>query len=115
CHLGNQGNNLNELSKSLDRYPNMMLDMSARHYELNRTPRAAAAFLSKYANRVMFGTDLPGIMSNGMYENYWRLLETADEYVKGPSWWMLYGLNLPAPVLELLYRGNAKRVLNWKQ
>ncbi|HEX7906453.1 MAG TPA: amidohydrolase family protein, partial [Chitinophagaceae bacterium] len=46
CHLGNQGNNLNELSKSLDRYPNMMLDMSARHYELNRTPRAAAAFLS---------------------------------------------------------------------
>lgn len=114
CHLGNQGNNLNELARSLDKYPNMMLDMSARHYELNRTPRAAAAFLSKYSNRVLFGTDLPGIMSNSMYENYWRLLETPDEYVKGPSWWMLYGLNLPASVLEPLYRGNAKRVLNWK-
>jgi predicted TIM-barrel fold metal-dependent hydrolase len=114
CHLGNQGNDLKELGKSLDSYPNMMLDMSARHYELNRTPRAAAAFLSTYSNRVMFGTDLPGIRSNSMYENYWRLLETADEYVKGPSWWMLYGLNLPASVLEPLYRGNAKRVLNWK-
>jgi uncharacterized protein len=114
CHLGNQGNNLNELGKALDKYPNMMLDMSARHYELNRTPRAAAAFLLKYSNRVMFGTDLPGIRSNSMYENYWRLLESADEYVKGPSWWMLYGMNLPAFILEPLYRGNAKRVLNWK-
>lgn len=114
CHLGNQGHNLNELGKALDKYPNMMLDMSARHYELNRTPRAAAAFLLKYSNRIMFGTDLPGIMSNSMYENYWRLLETPDEYVKGPSWWMLYGLNLPGSVLEPLYRGNAKRVINWK-
>lgn len=114
CHLGNQGNDLKKLAKSLDTYPNMMLDMSARHYELNRTPRAAAAFLSAYSNRVMFGTDLPGIRSGAMYENYWRLLETADEYVKGPSWWMLYGLNLPAPVLEALYHGNAKRILNRK-
>lgn len=31
----------------------------------------------------------------------------------GPSWWRHYGLGLPDTVLEALYRGNAKRIMNW--
>jgi hypothetical protein len=49
-----------------------------------------------------------------MYRSWWELLQTADEYMPGPSWWRLYGLELPAPVLEAVYRANAKRILNWQ-
>lgn len=50
-----------------------------------------------------------------MYRAWWRLLESADEYMPGPVWWRLYGLELPDPVLEAIYRGNARRILNWRQ
>ena len=48
-----------------------------------------------------------------MYRGWWRLLETADEFIPGRLWWRYYGLELPDPILESLYRGNAKRILNW--
>ena len=33
CHLGNQGNDLATLSKELDKFPNLYLDIAARDYE----------------------------------------------------------------------------------
>jgi hypothetical protein len=48
-----------------------------------------------------------------MYEAWWRLFETEDEFMPGPNWWRHYGLGLPDTVLEALYRGNARRILNW--
>ena len=113
CHLGNQGNDLATLSKVLDLYPNLNLDISARDYEVGRAPRAAARFLAKYERRVMFGTDMGRAKS--MYQSWWRLLESADEFMPGRVWWRYYGLELPAPVLESLYRGNAIRILNWER
>lgn len=112
CHLGNQGNDLAALARVLEAHPNMLLDISARDYEVGRTPRAALKFLTKYADRVLFGTDMG--RQKSMYQAWWRLLETADEYMPGRVWWRYYGLELPDDVLEKLYRGNAKRVLNWK-
>jgi hypothetical protein len=50
-----------------------------------------------------------------MYRSFWRVLETADEYLPGQSWWMLYGLELPDDVLRALYRDNAMRILNWEK
>ena len=58
CHLGNQGHDMGALGKELDRYPNLYLDISARDYEIGRTPKAAVKFLTKYKDRVMFGTDM---------------------------------------------------------
>jgi predicted TIM-barrel fold metal-dependent hydrolase len=113
CHLRNQGNNLAALGQALDRYPNLLLDVSARDYELGRQPRAAAKFLARYRNRVMFGTDMG--RDKLMYQGWWRLLETADDFIQGRIWWRHYGLELPSPVLESLYRGNAKRLLNWEK
>lgn len=112
CHLGNQGNDLAALSKVLDQYPNLYVDVSARDYEVGREPRTAAKFLARYQDRVLFGTDME--RDAAMYRGWWRLLETADEFIPGRIWWRYYGLELPAPVLERLYRDNALRLLNWK-
>lgn len=112
CHLGNQGNDLATLSKILDKYPNLYVDISARAYEVGRQPRFAAKFLQRYRDRVLFGTDQS--VSRKMYIAWWRLFETEDEFMPGPSWWRHYGLGLPDTILDPLYRGNAKRVMNWK-
>ncbi len=113
CHLGNQGNDLATLGKELDRYPNLYLDISARDYEVGRAPRAAVKFLTRYRNRVMFGTDMG--REKNMYQSWWRLFETADENMPGWVWWRYYGLELSAPALEALYRGNATKLLNWQK
>ncbi|HEY3838902.1 MAG TPA: amidohydrolase family protein [Bryobacteraceae bacterium] len=111
CHLGNQGHNLASLAETLDRYPNLYVDISARDYEVGREPRAAARFLGRYSNRVLFGTDMG--RQKSMYQAWWRLLESGDEFMPGRMWWRYYGLELPGPVLENLYRGSARGVLNW--
>ena len=113
CHLGNQGHNLASLAATLDKYPNLYVDISARDYEVGREPRTAAKFLSRYRNRVLFGTDMG--REKSMYQAWWRLLESADEFMPGRVWWRYYGLELPGPVLESLYRGNARQVLNWQR
>ncbi|HWQ53704.1 MAG TPA: amidohydrolase family protein [Bryobacteraceae bacterium] len=113
CHLGNQGHDLASLAKTLDRYPNLLVDISARDYEVGRTPRAAAKFLAKYRNRVLFGTDMG--REKSMFQAWWRLFESADEFMPGRVWWRYSGLELPDPVLDAVYRGNAKRLLNWEK
>jgi len=111
CHFSNQGNDLAALAKAMDRFPNLRLDISARDYELGRQPRAARQFLTRYKDRVFFGTDMG--WERPMYEGWWRLLETADEYLPGRIWWRYYALELPDDVLKSLYRDNALRWLNW--
>jgi uncharacterized protein len=113
CHLGNQGHDLGALGQMLDQHPNLFLDISARDYEVGRTPRAAAKFLVKYKNRVLFGTDMG--REPAMYRAWWRLFETPDEFMPSRVWWPYYGLELPSGVLEPLYRGNARRLMNWQK
>jgi predicted TIM-barrel fold metal-dependent hydrolase len=110
CHLGNQGHDLASLAATLDRYPNLFVDISARDYEVGRAPRSAAKFLARYRDRVLFGTDMG--REKSMYQAWWRLFESADEFMPGRVWWRYYGLELPAPILESLYRSNARRMLN---
>jgi predicted TIM-barrel fold metal-dependent hydrolase len=111
CHFSNQGNDLATLSKVLDKFSNLNVDLSARDYEIGREPRTAAKFLEKYQDRVMFGTDQG--REKAVYQAWWRLLETPDEYIPGPNSWRLYGLELPDNVLAKIYRDNAKKYLNW--
>ncbi len=113
CHLSNQGNDTAALGKVLDRFPNLYLDISARDYEIGRQPRTAAKFLAKYKDRILYGTDMGA--EKHMYQGWWRLLETGDEFMQGRIWWRQYGLELPAPMLKSLYRDNALKLLNWKK
>ena len=114
CHLANQGNDLASLAKLLDKFPRVYVDISARAYEVGRQPRFAAQFLTRYKDRVLFGTDQNFNLRDEMYVAWWRIFETPDEYLPSDAGWRLYGMDLPSSVLEPIYRGNAKRLLNWE-
>lgn len=110
CHMANQGNDLAGLGGAMDKFPNLYLDIAARDYELGRQPRAARAFLEQYRDRVLFGTDYA--VSVRMYQWWFRLLESEDEYIASPSSsWRLYGLGLSNEVLKELYSGNARKLV----
>jgi predicted TIM-barrel fold metal-dependent hydrolase len=116
-HFGDQGEDLGALAEVLDRHPNVLVEMGARANELGRQPRRAREFFLKYQDRILFGTDAQP--SEAMYRNWFRWLETADEYFDywgspGQGRWEIYGLDLPGPVLEKVYRRNAERLLSLK-
>ncbi len=116
AHLGSMESNFPELGRDLDRYPNFAVDMAARMPYVMMLPREQAiAFITKYQDRLIYGTDLefmPGANPQETitrWENYyardWRFLATSDwvEYL-GKKY---QGLDLPKPILEKLYHANA--------
>ncbi|MEO5600767.1 MAG: amidohydrolase family protein [Cyclobacteriaceae bacterium] len=114
-HVGNLAEDLGRVSKWLDKYPNLYVDIDARISELGRQPYTARKFMIQYQDRILFGTDTPPDAK--AYQVYYRFLETADEYFDpSPSHhqqgrWMIYGIYLPDEVLEKIYNKNAYKIL----
>ena len=116
CHYLNMSHDLSRLSTLLDKYPNLYVDLAARVSESAATPRATRAFILKYADRILFGTD--NGMSVNMYRSVYRILETADEHIIRPGnsyYWPLSGFYLPDDVLKKIYWENAAKLLKRKQ
>jgi predicted TIM-barrel fold metal-dependent hydrolase len=115
AHLAEGSENLGYVANLLDENPNVYVDMGARTAELGRQPFTARDFLIKYADRVLFGTDL--VPESEMYRLHFRFLETKDEYFDYPSHasrqgrWQIYGVDLPDEVLRKIYRENAAKLL----
>jgi predicted TIM-barrel fold metal-dependent hydrolase len=115
AHMANDGEDLAEVGRWLDAYPNMYVDIDARISELGRQPYSARRFFLKYQDRIMFGTDTAP--NREAYRIYYRFLETDDEYFDPAGghhrqgFWMIYGVFLPRDVLEKLYFKNAERLL----
>lgn len=116
AHVGCYAENLAWVARLLDRAPNLYIDIAARIAELGRQPYTARKFFLKYANRILFGTDLPADVE--MYRLHYRFLESEDEYFSydledPPSQgrWRVYGLSLPDPVLKQVYSENVKQIL----
>jgi len=112
-HLANWPENLDSVSALLDRLPNVMVEFGAREAELGRQPRRAREFFLRYQDRIMFGTDSPPEAET--YRNYFRWLETDDEYFDyagypGQGRWKIYGMKLPDEVLRKVYNANAERM-----
>lgn len=117
AHVGCYAENLAWVSAALDRCPNLSIDISARLGELGRQPYSARRFFLKYADRILFGLDAGPNLEE--YRQYYRFLETDDEYfpyytgaTPPQGRWMIYGLSLPEDVLEQVYFRNAARLLN---
>ncbi|MEZ6138422.1 MAG: amidohydrolase family protein [Pirellulaceae bacterium] len=114
-HFGNNPEDLETVGQWLDKYPNFYVDIDARISELGRQPYSCRKFFIKYQDRIMFGTDTTP--KADAYRLYYRFMETDDEYFDTAEshhrqgFWNIYGIFLPTPVLEKIYRGNAIRVL----
>ncbi len=111
AHFGWYASDLGRAGRLLDELPNVVLEMSAVLYDFGRQPRAAREFFIRYQDRVLFGKDSYQPVE---FPYYWRVLETADEYFDYyrpyHAFWKLYGVDLPADVLQKLYFANALRV-----
>jgi len=114
-HLGNWPENLDYVEGVLARLPNVVVEFGAREAELGRQPRRAREFFLKNQDRILFGTDMTP--NEELYRNYFRWLETADEYFPyfgypAQGRWQIYGLDLPSDVLEKVYHLNAERIFS---
>ncbi|HUJ23962.1 MAG TPA: amidohydrolase family protein [Bryobacteraceae bacterium] len=117
CHLGSNEENVEEIAKRLDRYPNYAVDTAARVTHLALQPREKVrAFLLKYQDRVLYATDavvMPGDDVAARIQHWeaevdhdWKYFAT-DQAVEfmGRS---VRGLALPEPVLRKIFRTNAE-------
>jgi predicted TIM-barrel fold metal-dependent hydrolase len=116
AHLGSMEADFNVLAQHFDRYPNFAVDMAARMPYLAMQPRAdAIAFILKYQDRLIYGTDLAFGAKDRVdarvkswelaYARDWRFLATNDTVdVEGHT---AQGLALPDAVLRKIYHDNA--------
>jgi predicted TIM-barrel fold metal-dependent hydrolase len=111
AHFAYHGHDLKRAAGLLDKLPNVYLEVAAVLYDFGRQPRTAAAFFTKYQNRILFGKDS---YAPSEFPYYWRVFETADEYFDYyrdyHAFWKLYGMDLSDAVLRKLYYENALKV-----
>ncbi len=132
AHLGSMEHDVQAVAERLDRFPNFYVDTAERFGDLLIQPREAVrSFLLKYADRILYGTDViwdkPAavLTSTEMKEeeaSYRALLETHWNYLAGSDTISIAdkllvplhveGLNLPQHTLEAVYAGNARRLLH---
>lgn len=115
----NSDEQLDYLMYVLETYPNLHVDLAARFQQFHRMDREKLrAFMIKYADRILYGTDIGGQPKEGQYEKtaqmYFRsfqLLET-DKIIEGGffSDTKTQGLALPEDVLKKIYYQNAARL-----
>jgi len=114
CHLANCCSDLSMLGSLFDKYPNLYADISARYGEIAPIPRYVYGFMEKYADRIVYGTDMG--TAKEMYQLTFRILETADEHFYQHDYfdhhWALYGLALTDATLKKIYNDNAKKILS---
>jgi predicted TIM-barrel fold metal-dependent hydrolase len=86
-------------------------------YLMLASPEKVRAFLIKYQDRVLYGTDLDLLATadvnealkdwQSTYARDWRFLATDETLVQDGR--KVQGLKLPEPVLRKIYRENARR------
>jgi predicted TIM-barrel fold metal-dependent hydrolase len=116
-HLGSMEKDLDNIARHFDQYPNFAIDMAARMEYLMLTPRdKVRAFLIKYQDRVLYGTDLDLLpdanVANDLkdwestYARDWKFLATDQTLDYNGK--KIHGLSLPEPVLRKIFRTNAQ-------
>ena len=126
AHFGSQPEDLENLSRWFETYPNYYIDTSSARWmarELGRYPEKARDFFIKHSGRILFGTDLVQDR-NKPISNYYRtryftfqaLLETPIRDLPLPfpdpendNKTNINGLDLPFDVLKKIYWENANK------
>lgn len=118
AHLGSMETDVDQIARRFARYPNFAVDTAARVQYLMMQPREKVrAFLIKYQDRVVYGTDNELMLDAKVaptlkewrerYLRDWRYFAT-DDWVdyRGKKY---QGLNLPQAVVHKIFHDNAVR------
>jgi predicted TIM-barrel fold metal-dependent hydrolase len=116
AHLGSMEVDVDQIAQRFDKYPNFAVDTAARvEYLMMQKPEKVRAFLLKYQDRVIYGTDnvlypqddTENVLREwaARYARDWRYFagDTDVKFEHG----ITKGLHLPADVLRKLYHDNA--------
>ncbi len=119
CHLGSNEDDLNQLARRLDTYPNFVVDTAARvRYFVRGDRDQVIGFLRRYQDRVLYGTDFSfrggsqesaARSLNQRFERDWAYFSSSDSV--DYDGFTTQGLGLPTEVLRKLFRENALRWL----
>jgi len=113
CHYANCEYDLSILGNLFDKYPNLYADIAARYAETATIPRYMKAFLERYQDRIVYGTDMG--VNPDMYAFTFRILESSDEHFYAHNQtgyhWALNGFGLSDAVLKKIYKTNAMKIL----
>ena len=135
CHVANNPEDIDSVSKLCEELPNFHLDIAARLGELGRHPaQKGKEFFNKYQNKIMFGTDRmffspeyevqgagPSKIftkeeDNIFYQTHWRYLQTKDKQFDHPTPiqgdWKIDGIGLDEKVCKKVYWDNAYQLYN---
>jgi predicted TIM-barrel fold metal-dependent hydrolase len=115
-HLGSMERSLDNIAAHFERYPNFAVDTAARmEYLMIAPPEKVRAFLIKYQDRVLYGTDLDLIATADVQESLkewqstyardWKFLASDETFDSEGR--KVHGLKLPEPVLQKIFRDNA--------
>ena len=129
AHFGAQPNNLENLGRWFDTFPNYYVDASSARWmarELSQNRPHSVAFFKKYHDRILWGSDLSFGWQIGKkipwyyytrYLTYQALFETNVFNLPLPfpdpdsnAGSMINGLDLPLEVLEDIYWNNANKL-----
>lgn len=124
AHFGSLEWSVDELAQFLDRFPNATVDTAARmgqlQHQSNHDRDRVIAFLTKYQDRIIYGTDftmqpdsIPRTTHARARQRWladWRYFNT-DAEMKVPELDdSVRGIALPKRIVEKIYRLNAQRV-----
>jgi predicted TIM-barrel fold metal-dependent hydrolase len=117
---------LDRASRFFDAHPTVHFDLAPgveMLYNLSRDPDASREFFIKYADRIVFGTDLfssltveQGRIRAGLVfrwlesEDTFRVPEAADFLLGPPEDGVIHGMSLPSDVLTKIYHDNFGRL-----
>lgn len=133
CHVANNPEDIDSLSKTCEELPNLNLDIAARLGELGRHPaKVVKEFFNKFQDRIMFGTDrmfyteekeVQGAGASKrftkeedlwFYQTHWRYLQTQDKQFDHPTPiqgnWKINGIGLDENVCRKIYWDNAYKL-----
>ena len=116
CHLGSLEVDVDQIAKRFDLYPNFAVDTSGRMgYLMQQDREKVRAFLIKYQDRVLYGTDLDLLEGYNVaekiramekiYARDWKYFATDETVSDGGL--TVQGLALPRPVLKKIFYDNA--------
>lgn len=122
AHFGFYSDNIERAAALMEKYPNLMMDMTPApiiYYELSERQEEAKAFLLKYHDRLIYGTDVSNLIEGSVRELNERKTRIMDVFYEGSSACevgdhVIVGMNLPSEMLKNIYCNNAMRFIKEK-